>query len=359
MRYLLFFLWMGVCGGLVAQQDSSQHFFGLTGRYGQVIVHSRSVQNIKGTNPAGLEFEFAKRRTTFSKWNMGGAFAKTGWALGYHQYNNALLGYGITASYFIEPQYRLGNRLYFYYRGGVGAGYFSNPNDPVKNPENRNYSQHITPYFYLASGLGVNISRQVSLSVGGMFHHMSNGELNQPNKGINWLTAYASLLYNPGDNSLPKYKRDRSQNRMPRKLIKEIALFAVPRQDVKPRILAQRNYLLGASIQFTKPISNINGFTFGTQVLFQHFTPKPGPANFNTGRPFMLGVHAGHVFLLGRVHFSQQIGYYAINTADYIPRFHQQYAFTYRFTKRFSTGFSLTTNSDNADYTDVRIIYKL
>ena len=111
MRTVILALLLSFCLYGIAQTDSIQVNYGITFHSGKAVAHSQSVKNIEGAMPFGVEIELSKHHTGFSSFNISNAYVKTGWALSYFDYDLPLLGYGIMASRFIEPQYRISKKL--------------------------------------------------------------------------------------------------------------------------------------------------------------------------------------------------------------------------------------------------------
>jgi hypothetical protein len=337
----------------ISQNDSVQKNYAITFHSGKTVVHSQSVKNIEGAKPFGVEIELSKQQTGFSSFNISNAYVKTGWALSYFDYDLPLLGYGIMASRFIEPQYRIAKKIQLGVRGSVGVAYLSNPNDASTNPRNSNYSLHINPYFQLGSSLNIQVSNHFTAGLQSSFHHISNGNLKQPNQGINWMTASLGLHYYPGNNELPVYKRNHDKFWKNKKATTQVGVFYVPQQGYLARWMAQRKYLIGAYAQITKQVGGVSGLTAGAEVYYNNF--KQDAVAKPIASRMVAGVHAGHVFLFGKVNFSQQIGYSIYNKIYFLPGFYHRWGLEYVINKRYTIGGSLKANSDNADFFDLRV----
>ena len=285
------------------------------------------------------------------------AYVKTGWALSYFNYNLPLLGYGAIASRFIEPQYRIFKKLQFGVRASAGIAYLSNPNDADKNPENNNYALHINPYLHLGTSLNLQVSKHISAGLQSNFHHISNGNLQQPNKGINWITAALSLNYYPGNNTLPKYKRVHQNFWKKNKAVIQAGIFYTPRQGYFAKWMAQRKYAAGVFTQITKQIGGLSALTAGTEIYYNNFKQDANTAPLKSG--IVAGIHGGHVFLLGKVHFSQQAGFNIYNKIYFLPNFYHRWGLDYSINKKYTIGASLKANSDNADFFDFRMSLRL
>ena len=357
MRTIILALSLGSCLQAIAQNGSMQYNYGVKLYSGKTVVHTPSVKNIADAKPFGVEIEVAKHRTDFASYNISSAYVKTGWALSYFNYNLPLLGYGVIASRFIEPQYRIFKKLQFGVRASAGIAYLSNPNDADKNPENNNYALHINPYLHLGTSLNLQVSKHISAGLQSNFHHISNGNLQQPNKGINWITAALSLNYYPGNNTLPKYKRVHQNFWKKNKAVIQAGIFYTPRQGYFAKWMAQRKYAAGVFTQITKQIGGVSALTAGTEIYYNNFKQDANTAPLKSG--IVAGIHGGHVFLLGKVHFSQQAGFNIYNKIYFLPDFYHRWGLDYSINKKYTIGASLKANSDNADFFDFRMSLRL
>lgn len=357
MRTAFTALLLCVCFRGMAQNDSMQVSYGVKLYSGHTVVHSQSVKNIAGARPFGVEIELSKQQTGFSSFNISGAYVNTGWALSYFNYDLPVLGYGVIASRFIEPQYRVTKKMQLGIRASIGIAYLSNPNDATKNPRNNNYALHINPYMHLGGSLNFQVSKHLTAGVQGSFHHISNGNLKQPNKGINWITTAFSLHYFPGNNELPTYKRNHDKFWKTKKPITQVGIFYVPHQGYFAKWMAERKYVVGAFGQITKQFGGVSGLTAGAEIYYNIFKQAAAAKPITSG--IVAGIHGGHVFLFGKVHFSQQIGISIYNKIYFLPGFYHRWGLDYQVNKHYSIGGSLKANSDNADFFDFRVGLKL
>ncbi len=309
-----FFFTMAYCiislfGFSQNKNHNSQNVFGLKFHYGSVYIHTPAVKNIAGSRPYGTEIEFSRLPSDTNTYNRCNCLPRNGVALSYFNFDSKILGSGVMLSYFIEPAYRLSNNLKFNIRGAAGLTYVTNPFDTLKNFENRNYTAHLNPYLQIGAGLGYNLSTHFSVTIMGSLQHFSNGGFKEPNRGLNWFTGSVGLLYHSKNNSFIKYTRT-SQNFWKQKTSAiDIGIFYLPKQGYNSKVMEQRKFLTGAFVQFTKQYGRISAFTAGTELYYDRLSLGRTNSNGEIGR-WIGGIHAGHAFLLGRVIFSQQLGFH-------------------------------------------------
>jgi hypothetical protein len=352
--------WLLLCClpfGKLYAQDSSSTIIGVQVHAGQVYAHTNAVNNIKGSKPNGFELQLAKLQLGEEAYHQAHAFVQAGWSLGYYHFGNAILGSGFIASRFIQPQYRITKQVHFYLKASIGAAYLTNPNHAIKNSTNNNYSLYLNPYLHIGTGLGLALRKHWGISLQGGFHHISNGNLQQPNKGLNWLTASLGIQYTPQQLMLPRYRLANHPSATARPLVKQVYAFFVPTQGYQTKYQGQRKWLLGINAQITKPIGPSSAITAGAEVYYDNFVLDASLPSLSS--KIMLGLQAGHTFLLGKVWFSQQVGYNVFSKIYFLPNFYHRWGLVYWFSKKYSLGANLKANSDNADFFDVRLGIKL
>jgi Lipid A 3-O-deacylase (PagL) len=355
MKYVLIFL-VAICNYSFAQSDSAITSYGISYVWGKTLVHTTAVENIRGAKPTGFAFEIAKERRAFNDWNLATAFVKTGYAFNYINYNSPIVGEGFIVSRFIQPNYRLSNNLSVNMRASIGLAYLTKPNTNGKNTTNNNYSLYVNPYLHIGGGISYNVSKHINIEAQANFNHISNGNIQQPNKGINWGTYQIGINYTGANNAMPKYKLVKNKFWKGKQLDVEIGLMLVPKQGYYKNWMAQRKSMTGVFGQVTKQVGRVSALRLGVDVYYNNWKIDETAPDIKSG--WVAGVHFGHVFLLGKINFSQQIGYNVYNKASFHSAFYTRWGLDYKLTNHYSIGASLKANDDNADFFDVRVGYK-
>ena len=138
---------------------------------GNVLIHTNAVENIRGAKPFGFSIEVSKQQINQANFNKSSAYARFGWQLSYYDFSTPVLGNGTIINYFLQPVYKLTNRLQFSYCASIGAGYLSSPYNAKIHPENQNYSTHIVPYMHISAALGYRITPHLAIELNTNFHH--------------------------------------------------------------------------------------------------------------------------------------------------------------------------------------------
>lgn len=364
MRSAFLLLFCSVLFTCFGQDDSVRVFqkpepvIGVKIHYGTIYVHTSSVQNVAGARPYGVEVDIATQRKDQATYQLSGAYPRAGISVSYFNFDSRILGHSASVSYFLEPVYRLSDFWQLQLRGSVGITYLSNPYDPEKSPDNKSYSQYLNPYLQLGIGLGYRINKQFSLALLANFQHVSNGGYTEPNRGVNWVTGSVGIWHNVNTSFLPKYQRVQNKFWKGKPVWVELGLMFVPQQGNSSKLNAQRKFMVGALVQVSKQIGATNAITAGTEIYYNKFERSvPDPPNENAS-PYFAGIHAGHAFLFGKVIFSQQIGWYVFNQTNYFSNYYHRWGLTYQIQKHWLIGANLKAHSDNADFFDMRVLYK-
>jgi Lipid A 3-O-deacylase (PagL) len=330
---------------------------GINFEYGSIFIQSVSVQNVKKSNPKCLSVELSRLRVDAASYSLCRAYLRKGFSFTYAGFNTPVLGHGIVVSAFMEPIYRIGNKLQFQFRGDIGASYLTSPFDSVRNPSNQNYSLHFTPYLHFATGLGYPVTPRLTAAVNVNMHHFSNGNFKQPNAGVNLFMLSFSLLYYPEKNILPKYHIKINRNWIASKPVLDVGWMFVLPQSYVSKSKAKRHYMTGLFAQVSKQVSPIDALTFGAEVCYNNFTNGPG-ALLNNSKPALLsGINFGHEFLMGKLIFSQQLGMYVTQHPTFYSNLYHRWGLRYKLSRHWQAGFNMKAHGKTADLIDLRLQY--
>lgn len=341
---------------LAFKTDSTQRTvfsLGIQTHYGSIFAHSRDVQNTDGANPVGISlistWKFIDKKT----WQNCRCAPRLGFYLSYYDYDVKLLDKGIIGSYFLEPNFKITKRLTFNFRGSFGLAYLTNPYHPTRNPTNQSYSLPLNAFIGLGVGLNYRISNHIAISAFSEYKHISNGGLQDPNKGINWPVASLGIeyIFNYRDNYIPYSTLEKTKNKT-----RIDFAFYIGNKTLKIGEKG-RYFVLGAYSLISKPISTINALTLGLDFYYDFATKELLERQNSKKDPFGLSILTGHEFLLGKFIFSQHIGWYIYQDTPFYPFFFHRWGVSYRFVPNLNLGFDLKAHYQVADYVNAKIIY--
>lgn len=334
--------------------------------HGFIFVHSYHVENVRGARPSGFQLEYAKHFTdsvTYSKYH---CYPAAGWLFNYTYYDKSFLGSAWSAAYFLEPQYRISDKINFHIRGTLGASYLTQPYDSIKNPNNVSYSLPINFYLQLGAGFSYHISNHTSLNLMGGFFHNSNGDLAEPNRGVNYINYSLGLSYHEYSNKLPQYIKTKDTSWRRQGIKYEASFFFNPKQGYDSGFAPKRKFVAGVNIEAIKQVSASNAITLGAEVYYDDAIRSIKDL-FNDNTPSTLaGILVGHRFLINKFSFSQQMGFYVYKHLKeynnyYGNRWHtlyQRYGINYHIKTNWYVGVNLLTHAQVADFIDGRVVYR-
>ena len=118
----------------------------------------------------------------------------------------------------------------------------------------------------------------------------------------------------------------------------------------------------GASISLNKPYgkNNIHGLAFTTDWIIDRANAEHLKGGVNKGKSYhRFGISIGHEFLFHKFTWGQHVGYYVFNEFPFINSFYHRHSISYQLYKKWSVGLSLLASEQKANFTDLRLIFKL
>ncbi len=340
--------------------------FGIKGDEGSVVIHTKAIEAMRGARPIGTGLEMSRQANDSISYNHTSSYTRVGVQLQYVHYGTPILGNSYMASYFIQPVYRINKRFHFFFRSSLGLSYSDNPFNPHSPIDtlNQSFSLHWNPYLQVTAGVGVRINKQVSVEMSSGFNHISNANINRPNRGLNWLTSSIHLLYTPAGNELTPFHYTNKSFWKHRPFQYRLGVLYVTPQDYAGSTMDyQRTYAAGVFAEASKQIGRIHGLVGGIQVYYNHFNldnPNPdAPYNPTKHSSTLAGIYLGHEFLLGRVIISQVIGRYITPHPNFYNPFFHQHSFKYLVSKHWQPGFSFRAHEDEADFVSLNMAFTL
>lgn len=337
---------------------------------GFIFAHNTYVQNTKGIRPNGFEFEYAHLHSDSAEVAKFKCYPRTGFSFTYIDFNSALLGRSYSAAYFLEPNFRLDNKLKMNLSLSSGLSYLTNPFNSVKNPKNLTYSGHINMFFQFGLGLSYPLNNHIALYAKGNFFHNSNGGLKLPNAGLNYLNASLGLQYYTYSTKFPVYDKERDTSWKHQPVHIDVSLHYSPKGGYKKTALSftsKRRFVLGTSVQFSKQVSRMDAIT-GSAEIYHDDALRSIKRIFrqDSSSNIFVGLLVGHQFLLNRFTLSQDLGLYVFKQTKkynetYQNIFHtlyQRWGLSYKVKGKWSVGINILAHVQIADFIDGRVIYR-
>ena len=373
LKKLLLICCITICANLSAQKketpDSLRQFV-IGARYhsGFIFAHNVHVKNTKGLKPDGFEFECAHLKTDSATLAKFKCYPNLGLSFTFVDFNSRLLGKSYSALYFLEPNYRLGNRLKMNFRAAAGLSYLTSPHDSIKNPTNQSYSGHVNIFLQLGLGFSYPLNKHIDVYTMGNFFHNSNGGFKLPNAGVNYINASLGLRYFQYSSRLPVYKKQKDTSWKHQQVHIDASVFYSPKGGYNADSAAHRKFVVGASVQVVKQVSNLDALTLAGEIYYDDGlrSIKDVYVKDNSSATFA-GVLAGHQFLFNRFTFSQQLGFYIskhtkVYNEKYADLFHTIYhrwGLNYKINDHWFAGITLLAHNQIADFIDARLTYRI
>lgn len=298
---------------LVFSQNSSDAIrkIGLRPYVGNIFVHSEDVENTSGSRPFAIDLEFSKRFKGENIWNLCRCYPTSGFVAGYQDYDNEILGKGAHIAYFVQYHFLQLSKISPFIRATGGLSYNSSPHDEIKNPENQSYSLPVNFSLQFAGGVEFQVNKNWLLDLNTSFNHISNGGLEQPNKGINWLSfglgTYYMPDYSPFKNRDDVVPHKNSDNDWFRRI--ELNGSALSRTfDEKERFL-----VFGSEFLLGYYLSNLHSLLGGLEWNLDQSLARKIEYEELEKTANRLSFNLGHEFILGNFRFSQKLGIYLLD----------------------------------------------
>jgi hypothetical protein len=328
----------------------------LNSHYGFIFAHSADVENTAGSRPLGFALEHSTLKFDSASYNFARCYPHSGFGVVYFDYDNEILGHSVSATYFLEPTFALTQRLFFAPRGSAGLSFLTNPYHPTRNPDNNSYSLPVSVFLHVGLAVNYQLTKKFGIHAAANYLHISNGGIKDPNKGINWPTANVGIRYQLNDN---QFKR---QSYAPSKTVskfRRLDLGLYTSSKIVAKGEKQRLFVPGAFVGYHQQLNHLH--TIGL-VADAHLDYSLAEKQKRAGVPLyfhFVSFAINHEFLMGRLTFWQQAGYYVLPPDDSFISWYHRWGLNYNLTENLSIGVSLKAHLHVAHFADLRLGYSL
>jgi hypothetical protein len=330
-------------GHSIAQDN--HNFFGAQAHYGFIIAHTPKVKPISQTNPFGVELNFNRLNTSYDSWKVFRAYNISGVQLAYYNYQNPdITGASYVLSAYTEPLIKRSGRFLVSARGGFGISYQTKIYEWETNTLNNFFSTRISFPIYLSARLRYRLNDNLMLVFSGNYNHISNGAMKLPNMGINFPTASAGIEYFPevfpslDHGYIPgKGKKVRSRYLM----FQGITGYKV--------VYSEPSWSWGVSSRFTQQLRSFYALNAGLELIMDNGIKRMISIEEKELDHKRFALTAGQDFFLGRVVFSQNLGFYLYSPYKAKDPVYQKYELSYRLFPELLFGIYLKAHSSDAE----------
>ncbi|GAB3998395.1 hypothetical protein GCM10028807_45960 [Spirosoma daeguense] len=169
--------------------------------YGHVgsLMSRQKESNIDVAAIRGAELTISRQTSGAKPWQRAHNFPEMGLSLRWRDIgNNVVYGNDLAVVPFLAFTVWHTPFATLQLKHGTGLAYFTRRYNAEHNPENRLISTRLNAVSLLNLGLILHATSRLDLKVGLEMSHASNGNLRQPNSGLNTISTYLGLRYVPG-----------------------------------------------------------------------------------------------------------------------------------------------------------------
>jgi hypothetical protein len=347
--FILFVFNQSVCSGLT---DTIPYIHtGLMVHYGFILPHSTAIEAVSHTKPIGIEISRNRLNTSFEKWKVFNAYWISGITARYFNFQNPeILGGEFDLTLFAEPIVKHGNRYLISIRGGAGLSYHTKIYDEVNNPANQFFCTRISFPLFLSARFKYKVGSNIYLNLAGYYNHISNGGLKQPNYGMNFPTVALGLEY--FNRPVPVLKNDYSSDLKVSKpgiylIFQALSGYrVVDKTDIYPE---KATFAYGFNARIAKQLKTFYSLNAGAEMIVDGYikeTIKREQSSIDYKR---FALTAGQEFLLGKVIFTQYLGFYLYSPYKAKNSVYQKYEIAYKIRRDIMIGVYLKAHTSDAE----------
>jgi hypothetical protein len=324
--------------------------------YGFIIPHAEDLKAVSEANIWGFQLDISKLGVSPKAWSNCNCYSRLGFSFDFFDYRNPdILGHSYSLAFFFEPYFNFKSRSRLSLRAGLGLTYLDKVYNEISNPENLFYSSKISGLLLLNLSYNYVIKDQYQLNFALNYNHISNAGAKMPNKGMNFPTVSLGLDYIIRPRELKS--QEKSAGLGDKKVLKFSRMFWSLRSIDEDSMYERTNHLMiGLEAGMIKSLSNINGLLGGIEFSYDGSFQELSDRMEENYSPFVVSLHFGHAFVIGRITFTQQMAWYVYRPFPSVSEsFFQRYGIYYRIGKIINVGFSLKAHGHVAEHMDMRI----
>jgi hypothetical protein len=364
-KLLLVIISFLLVGNIKANSDSllykrTSYFLRASLHNGSVWAHSKRVEYSADAPVLGFEIELLRQRLDNLDVHYNKKGFVTGFGLNFFNINNPVVKNNFNAFYTIESNILKTQKVNLAIKACGGLNFISNPYDSVNNQINWSYSSYVNAFLALGFVANFQINNNQSIGARLAFNHFSNGAIKDPNLGVNFFTGALSYQFKIADNVKHPLNLKRRLRSFEGKPNWQFTAFATYKSST---VNTENFYLInGFAASYNLPFGLKKGHSLaiGAEWLedraISELLLHGGKLYLSNQR---VGVTVGHEFLFHRFTWGQYLGYYIFKDIPEMDNIYHRHTVTYKLTKSWSIGISLLANNQKANFTDLRLTYKL
>ena len=245
-----------------------------------------------------------------------------------------------------------------YYRLGVGLCYVDRVFDPEHNYRDRAIGSRLNIFFNLETGARILLYRQLWLTLGTGFNHLSNANLKEPNFGLNDLTFYGGFSWTPTPSEV---RISREVPEVNRQTDHYLTLSAAPRHV---RSVEGNRYLVSSlSFDINRRLWHKVKLGAGADLFYDSSTKTEmetrGLQGYRGSYDYRSGIHLSQEFMYDRLSLIFQEGRYVF-LGDHITGWtmYTRGIIQFRFTDHLMARLSMKSHFFVLDHPELGIGYR-
>lgn len=328
--------------------------FGAQAHYGSIITTAPEAAYVRDSYTSFIEGSVRWQMDGSKPWHRANNYPQFGIAAFYgntgsRRYIGQLAG---VLPFIHFPAVR-GKRFSTGFRLGTGLAWIQKPSDVQTNHKNTLLGSSINYFINLMLENELQLTKQLSLSAGVSFSHLSNSDITLPNFGLNAPTISVGVRWMPNTLSLQKGIASQKQKGL------DWRLFATAGAKQGPWVGSPRYVVPVLNGEVAKPLGTSGAWGGGVVLQYdKSLTSDPSGYTLtkNKTENLQAGVHLFYERKLGALSLPLQAGVYLLNPEKKKAAF-QTLGIRYRLSKHWSAAFNLKTHMLQVDYTHVGIGY--
>lgn len=327
--------------------------------YGYMIPEYKNFIYTINENIQSFSFSIAKQTIGKTQWEQSYNYPKFGLSFFYSTLgNDDIYGKEIAIYPYFHVNYLTYNKFSMYQQIGVGLNYVTKKFNTENNLQNIAIGSHVNIHFNTKLGFQYRLF-QKTLFIGGIsFDHFSNANTNEPNIGINFITAYGGINYLIGKQN-EKIKTPKVPH------IKSNSIeFILNAGGKRTRALTSDFFFTTSfTTEFTRKYFEKFHFGIGCDFFYDSSVKtemKSNTDSFKKSNYFQSGIHATQTIVYDKLSLSLQEGFY-LGLKEKINNniMYNKAIIKFQLSKQLSANLSMKTHLHILDYPEIGIGFKL
>ncbi len=222
--------------------------------------------------------------------------------------NDKVLGRELVLSSFFKLYFLSFEKLRFYNRLGVGAGYATKKFDTEKNYLNVAVGSNFNIHFNYRLGANFILTEKAKMNAGVSFDHFSNANTSEPNVGVNYATFFGGASYLIGHKN-----KKQTHEAEPHKKKNSYAIITSIGGKHTRSLAADYFETSSVSFEFLREFWRKIHLGAGADIFYdssiEHDLKADG-RSYNTINSFQTGIHFTQMIVYNKLSLAIQEGFY-------------------------------------------------